>query len=155
MADVATALVDVIEKKKLYATINGRRHVTSAGWTTLGGMLGVVPIVAWSRPLPEGAGWEARVEAHTLDGRIVGAAESMCTRDERSWRTRDEFALRGMAQTRAIGRALRGPLSQIVEMAGYEPPAPRRCPRMRGGRGHEPRDRRTDGPVRRLQVHRG
>ena len=28
MADVATALVDVIENKHLYATINGRRHIT-------------------------------------------------------------------------------------------------------------------------------
>lgn len=63
-----------------------------------------------------------------MDGRVVGAAESMCTRSEKEWgpnpsrgKPRDEFALRSMAQTRAIGRALRAPLGQIVVLAGYEP----------------------------------
>ena len=32
-----------------------------------------------------------------------------------------------MAQTRAIGRALRAPLGQIVVLAGYEPRRRRRC----------------------------
>jgi hypothetical protein len=63
-------------------------------------MLGVVPVVEWTRPLEDGAGWEARVQAFTLDGRLVGADESMCSRSESHWRTRDEFALRSMAQTR-------------------------------------------------------
>jgi hypothetical protein len=121
MAEIATALVDVIETKKLYATINGRRHITCEGWTTLGGMLGVVPVVITTRPNDTGDGIVAHVEARTLDGRIVGAAEAECSRAERTWKTRDPFALRSMAQTRAISRALRAPLGQIVVLAGYEP----------------------------------
>lgn len=120
MAELATPLADVIEAKKLYATINGRRHVTCDGWMTLGGMLGVVPVVTWTRQLEDRTGWEARVEARTLDGRVVGAAESMCSRSESTWKRRDDFALRSMAQTRAISRALRAPLGQIVQLAGYE-----------------------------------
>src|SRR5262249_12674617 len=77
--------------------------------------------VEWTRPLEDGSGWEARVEARTLDGRVVGAAESMCSRSESTWARRDEYALRSMAQTRAISRALRAPLGQIVTLAGYEP----------------------------------
>jgi hypothetical protein len=45
----------------------------------------------------------------------------MCTRTESTWRSRDEFALRSMARTRAIGRALRAPLSPIAKLAGYGP----------------------------------
>jgi len=128
MADVATALVDVIENKHLYADINGRRHITCEGWTTLGGMLGVVPVVTETRPNDSGDGIVARVEARTLDGRIVGAAEAECSRAERTWKSRDPFALRSMAQTRAISRALRAPLGQIVVLAGYEPASAEEMP---------------------------
>jgi hypothetical protein len=121
MAEIATALVDVIEAKKLFANINGRRHITCEGWTTLGGMLGVVPVVTSTRPNDTGDGIVAHVEARTLDGRVVGAAEAECSRAERTWKTRDPFAIRSMAQTRAISRALRAPLGQIVVLAGYEP----------------------------------
>jgi hypothetical protein len=43
----------------------------------------------------------------------------MCTRSEPNWRRSDEHALRAMAQTRAISRALQGPLRQIVVLAKY------------------------------------
>jgi hypothetical protein len=120
MADIATALVDVIDTKKLYATINGRKHITVEGWTTLGGMLGVVPIVTGTRANDTGDGIVATVEARTLDGRIVGAAEGECSRAESKWKSRDPYAIRSMAQTRAISRALRAPLGQIIVLAGYE-----------------------------------
>lgn len=121
MAEVATALVDVIEAKHLYATISGRRHITCEGWTTLSGMLGIVPVVTETRANEDGDGIVARVEARTLDGRVVGAAEGECSRAENKWKHRDPFAIRSMAQTRAISRALRAPLGQIVVLAGYQP----------------------------------
>lgn len=113
----ADALKRVIEDRGMVQNIKGREHVLVAGWQTLGSMLGVVPVVAWTRPLENG--WEARVEARTLDGRTVGAAEAMCTRDESTWKKRDDFALRSMAQTRATSKALRGPLGFVVTLAGY------------------------------------
>jgi hypothetical protein len=121
MSELAKALVDVVEDRKLYATIRGHRHITAEGWTTLGGMLGVVPVPVWTKPNESGDGIVARVEARTLDGRVVGAAESECSRAEARWKTADPYAIRSMAQTRAIGRALRAPLGQIVVLAGYEP----------------------------------
>ena len=122
------ALVDVVRDRKLYARISRQRPPDRRGWTTLGGMLGVVPVVDLDAAARDGTGWEARVEARTLDGRVVGAAESMCSRSERRWAKRDEYALRSMAQTRAIGRALRAPLGQIVVLAGYEPAAAEEIP---------------------------
>ena len=121
MSEVATVLVEVIKDRKLFARISGHEHITAEGWTTLGGMLGVVPVVVWTRPNETNDGYLARVEARTLDGRVVGAAESECSRAERHWKRADPYAIRSMAQTRAIGRALRAPLGQIVVLAGYEP----------------------------------
>ena len=70
----ANALASVVKANKLTVTIQGREHVLVEGWTLLGSMLGVFPVTVWSRQLDDG--WEARVEARTLDGRVVGAAES-------------------------------------------------------------------------------
>jgi hypothetical protein len=120
MADVASALVDVIDTKKLYATINGRKHIIVEGWTTLGAMLGVVAVVTGTRQNDNGDGIVATVEARTLDGRVVGAAEGECSRVEQRWKSRDPYAIRSMAQTRAISRALRAPLGQIIVLAGYD-----------------------------------
>jgi hypothetical protein len=115
---VARALAPVIDDRRLYTDINGRRHVRVEGWTLLGSMLGVFPVCVWSRPV-EG-GWEARVEARTLSGALVGAAEASCMRDEPNWRDKPDYALRSMAQTRGTSKALRLPLGFVVALAGYE-----------------------------------
>lgn len=107
------------DRRALYVEIQGKRHVLVEGWTLLGSLLGISPVVVWTKELADGAGWEARVEAHTLDGRTVGAAEAECRREERMWKNRDSYALRSMAQTRATSKALRMPLGFIVELAGY------------------------------------
>jgi hypothetical protein len=121
----ARALDDVIRQRNLYKRIGSHDHILVEGWTLLGSMVGVFPVVAWTRPLEQAdgrpGGWEARVEARTLAGRTVGAGEAMCSRDENTWKNRDEYALRSMAQTRATSKALRGPLGFIVQLAGYNP----------------------------------
>jgi hypothetical protein len=120
MTEVAKLLFTVVEDRRLYATISGRKHLLVSAWTTLGAMLGLFPIVAWTRLNETGDGYLARVEVRTRDGQLVGAAEAECSRAERAWKNRDPFALRSMASTRATSRALRGPLEQVVVLAGYE-----------------------------------
>ena len=153
--DKATALADVIKKRNLYSNIEGKEYVRVEGWTLLGTLMGVFPSCVWTRKLEDG--WEARVEARTLNDKLVGAAEAMCTRDEPNWKSRKDYALRSMAQTRATAKALRLPLGFIMALAGYEPtPAeemeresvqapPRPTPPQRP----EPalRERLSDGPV--------
>lgn len=114
----ADALKSVLKSRGLVQSISGKEHVKVEGWSLLGSMLGVTGVVVWTRPV-EG-GWEARVEARTLDGRVIGAAEAECLRSERMWKQRDDYALRSMAQTRAMSKALRGPLGFVVHLAGYE-----------------------------------
>jgi hypothetical protein len=117
-ADVSKALARVVRDRKLFVRINGKDYVLIGGWTLLGSMLGVFPIVVWSRKLEDG--WEARVEAKTRDGAIVGAAESECLRSERKWAKADDYAIRSMAQTRATAKALRLPLGFVFELEGFE-----------------------------------
>lgn len=116
--EVANILADVLRQRDLASSIQGKEYVRVEGWTLLGSLLGVFPRCAWTREI-EG-GWEARVEAVTQSGAVIGAAEAMCTRSERSWSNRPDFALRSMAQTRATSKALRLPLGFVMSLAGYE-----------------------------------
>ena len=115
---MSDALKTALDEGGMTMRIGGNEHVLIDGWTTLGAMLGVSPNVVWSKPLPDGQGWEARAEARTVDGRVVGTAEAMVTREERNWKRADEYAVRSMAQTRAMSKALRGPLGFVITLAG-------------------------------------
>jgi len=144
---VAAALAPVIEKQKLYALIQGKRHVLFEGWTTLGAMMGVFPITEWVAWNENRTSCESRVEARTLAGAIVGAAQAICSRDENRWAHADDYAIASMAQTRAGSKALRMPLGFIVQLAGYATtPAdemPRDEPRREDYRPPSGRDEET------------
>ena len=74
--------------------------------------------IEWSRKLENG--WEARaIAVYNASGATIGAGEAQCLYTETKWSKRDDYALRGMAQTRAISRALRGPLGFVVQLAGF------------------------------------
>jgi hypothetical protein len=121
MARIAQLLVGVVRDRKLVKRIGGSEYLLAPAWTVLAGMTGLAPHVAWTRRLEDGTGWMARVEARRItDGTVISAAEQVCTRSESKWARADEHALLGMAQTRAQNRALRGPLMEIVELAGYQ-----------------------------------
>jgi len=117
-SDTASALRDVMRKQGLMSNIKGKEYPRCEAWTLAGTMLGVFPVLVWTKRLEDG--WEARVEARTLSGAIVGAAEAECLRGERNWSDRDDFALRSMAQTRATAKALRMPLGFVMTLAGFE-----------------------------------
>lgn len=116
---VARELANVINDRKLYKVINGRKFVQVEGWSTLGAMLGILPRERQVAKF-EG-GWEAYVElVRASDGVIIGGASAICTRDEKNWGKRDEYAVRSMAITRATGKAFRLGFSWIMTLAGYE-----------------------------------
>jgi hypothetical protein len=120
MSELADALMDVVRAKQLAVSIRGREHLTVEAWTTLGALVGVHAAIVWTRPNESGDGILARAEARTLDGALVGAAEAECSRTESRWKTAEPYAVRSMASTRAISRALQAPLRHIAVLAGYE-----------------------------------
>lgn len=162
--EIATALVDVVEQQQLFTMISNRKHPRVEAWTFLGSMMGafgsaVFAVEEWTRPVkgrlvgsvyqldPEGdrvIGWEARVEARTAEGAVVGAAEAMCIRAESTWKNRDDFALRSMAQTRATSKALRQPLGFLMQLAGYDPTPKEEMPTT----PPEPRERVAPSPTK-------
>jgi hypothetical protein len=159
LARVLRTQKDAEGKLKLISTISGREHVRVEGWTLCGSMLGVFAIPIWTRKIPdsEGGGWEARVEARTLSGAVVGAAEAQCMRSENQWsyepvgrggrklEARDDYALRSMAQTRATSKALRLPLGFIVTLAGFDATPAEEMGQSESGQP-QPQGRRQEGP---------
>lgn len=129
----AEPLVDVIRKQNLSVKIGPSEHVRVEGWTLLGSMLGVFPFCVWTRKIDgDDGGWEARVEARTRGGDLVGAAEAECLRSEKTWAKREDYMLRSMAQTRATSKALRQPLGFVMQLAGFNPTPAEEMPRDSG-----------------------
>lgn len=118
--EIADELGELILRRSLFTDIRGKKYVHLDGWQVAGTMLGVVAIVTDTEQIENG--WKARAEARTLDGRVIGAADSICTRDEKRgpWKNAEDYAIIAMAQTRAMSRALRGPLGFILKLSGYE-----------------------------------
>jgi uncharacterized protein YihD (DUF1040 family) len=114
----ADALAPVIRDAGMVVTVSGKDYLTVEAWQTLGQQVGVTGVIVATRKLSEPDGWEARCEARTLDGRVIGAADSMCLRTEERWKDGEEFELRSMAQTRSMSRALASVLRFIPTLAG-------------------------------------
>jgi hypothetical protein len=116
----ANALASVIESRKLYSTISGKRFVRCEGWTTLAAMLGVTPHEI-SVTEQDGA-FTATVELRRLtDGQPVGRASAECgSLDESLWASRPRYARRSMALTRATAKACRLCFSWVMALAGFE-----------------------------------
>lgn len=116
-ARTADVLKGVVKARGLVSMIGGKEYLTVEAWSTLGVLVGCTARTEWTRPV-EG-GFEAAVEVVNVNGLVIGRAEACCLRSERNWAKRDDYALRSMAQTRAMGKALRMPLGWIAVLAGY------------------------------------
>jgi hypothetical protein len=125
LAEIVNTQMDEDGKPKLFVKIQGRKYVKADGWTTLGAMLGVVPVEESCTRLPTESGFkgfEAKVKlVRMVDGAQVGGASAECTLNENNWKGKDSFTLRSMAITRATGKAFRLSFAWIMQLAGFEP----------------------------------
>lgn len=118
---VATELKQVIVSQKLFQLFQNKEYVVVEGWTTLGMLLGILPVEEKVDRQPNGS-YVAYVKlVRARDGQVVGGASSLCGVDEKRWAKADEYARRSMAVTRATGKAFRLGYSWIMRLAGYEP----------------------------------
>ena len=119
-SEVSTALAKVINDRRLYVDIHGKRYVRVEGWNTLGAMLGIVPREVMTTEQDDG-GYLSTVElVRVSDGMVIGRGSALCGMDEKSWSKRDHYARRSMAITRATGKAFRLGFSWIMALAGYD-----------------------------------
>lgn len=136
---VANALKDVIKANRLAVTIQGREYVRVEGWTMIAPLIKVWPkgtpevhavINDWcDQHYPRPCGYEASIELAREDGSSAGGGVAECSRHERTWAYRDEYALKSMAQTRAIGKAYRMSFGFVMAAAGYETTPAEEMPR--------------------------
>jgi len=121
---MARPLGDLIRGQNMVTRIGKGEHSNIEGWQTAGAMLGISAHTVWSRPVPDlpddVRGWEARAEARTRTGEIVGAAEGMVDNSERNWRGATDQAMRSMAQTRAQSKALASVLRFVMTLTGVK-----------------------------------
>lgn len=133
----ASELSRVIEDRKLYSIISGRKYVKVEGWTTLAMMRGCMPREIETVEREDGC-YVSRCElVRVADGAVLTQASAECGGPgERAWQKRAPYARRSMAQTRAAGKSCRIGFSWVMALAGYETtPAEEMEPQgTRGGR---------------------
>ena len=119
----AKALTGVLERKPNKVMINGQQYIEYEDWQTLARFYGMTVGTAkveekWRAD--KLLGFTATAEV-LQNGAKVSAAEADCLRDEPNWKTKPEFQLKSMAQTRACAKALRNVLGWVAVLAGYKP----------------------------------
>lgn len=126
-SEVAGALKEFVKSQGLTMKISNRDYLLVDAWQMLGTMLGVTPGRVTTKPVEDG--WEAIVELHDRTGRVVGMGEAECLVSEKTWKNRDDYARKSMAQTRAVGKAYRNTFGFIAKAAGYEATPAEEMPR--------------------------
>lgn len=118
MTEIADVVKDVIEKQKWFQQIGPKKHILIQGWTFIGGLGGCSAKTTHTEKID--GGFKAHAEVVRVDsGVVVGEADQVCMSAEKNWKSKDDYALIGMASTRACSRALSSVFRHVVELAGY------------------------------------
>lgn len=119
----AQTLKKVLDSKTKKVLINGEQYLEFEDWQTLGRFYGyTVAATETTEIWREGKliGFAAKAVVYQ-NGQIASNAEASCMRDEPNWKSRPEFMLKSMAQTRACAKSLRNVLAWVAVLAGYKP----------------------------------
>jgi len=122
MRDLVKIVAGQCTGPEFIAEIRNKRYPKVEWWTSLGAVLGLFPVVVYSRRLDrdDEIAYEARVEVRHGDT-VVAAGEAMCSSQESTWKDSPEYSIKSMAITRATGKAYRIPLSFLAVMSGLAP----------------------------------
>lgn len=130
--EMASALTDVIKKKRKPVVIRGEQYIEFEDWQTLGQFFGYGVKTYDAEPVTLGGvnGFKARAALIELEtGMEIGGAEAYCMDDEKDWGSRPSYQRASMAQTRAGAKAFRNRLSWIVVLAGFKSTPAEEMPR--------------------------
>lgn len=132
IVDFANTLKAVVVQNNLYDIVKGKNFVNVEGWQFAGYSMGIVPVVVSSENLMENNPtfnkdnkpvYKYRSEVvlrRVQDGATIGRGFAICSNQESTKRSFDEYAIASMAQTRAIGKAYRSTIGWVMKLAGYE-----------------------------------
>lgn len=132
--EVVTFMTAKCTGKQYIAIIGDRKYPRVEWWTTAGMALGLFPYEISNEAI-DLDGYRAYLAIYEVrhGGQTVTRASAICARSEEKWADRDEYALRSMAATRAVGKAYRIGLAGLAVMAGLEP-----TPAEEIGEGEQP-----------------
>ena len=118
----AQALMDVVEKQKMYQIIHGKKFPQVEAWQLLGAFTGLTAKVEWTKELDTETTVirKARVAVFDREEREVSTGEAECRNDEDGKQNLSPNQILSTAQTRAESKAYRLKLSFIMKLAGYE-----------------------------------
>lgn len=123
LINFSSELKKVIIEQKLYTNIQGKNYIHAEAWVFCGAVLGVMPIVDSLEDLSTETNLKYRATIslkRVATNDIVGSGVAICSNKEKGKQYFDEYAIAGMAQTRAISRAYRNAFGWLVKLAGYE-----------------------------------
>lgn len=112
----AKSLMKVIEATKPLK-MQGKTYLYFEHWQTVARFFNATVGIESTTKLPNG--YEAKSIVYQ-NGQQIGGAEASCLKDELNWKTKPEFQLKSMAQTRAMAKALRSIFGYIAVLAGVE-----------------------------------
>lgn len=135
--DIAGLCKEIVLKTAV--EISGRKHVRVEGWTSIAAAYGCVASIKSVEHIPSTPGMSGGIRAiaelkRANDGHVISTAEGFVGEDEPTWYggpttrwnkfkradeeitlpKRADYAIRAMAQTRAVSRVCRGPFSHVV-----------------------------------------
>lgn len=120
--DLANSLGNIVLKRGLSVNIQGKQYVMVEGWQLAGALCGIYPVVEKVENLSDEKviRYRAEVILKNQAGEVVGSGMAICTNAEKGKDRFGEYAVCSMAQTRAVGKAMRLKLGWIIKLAGFQ-----------------------------------
>ena len=123
--EMAEALMEVVEQADLAVDMGkGNRHLRIEAWQTIAKFARATSRIEWVKPITykeKIIGYEAKASILDSDGNVLASAEAMCAKDEPRWKNKPLYAIKSMAQTRAVAKASRLAFAWVVVLAGFNP----------------------------------
>lgn len=100
-----------------------KEHVFVEGWLTISRVNNEAPHAKIEAVETHGEHEVVKARAWITDahGNVVSEADGYCSNEERNWADKPFYARASMAQTRAIGKAMRLRHAWVMVMAGFSP----------------------------------
>lgn len=117
-----------VNRTGLAGTINNKNYLKAEAWQYLAHLFHVHPVVECTAmvdfnekdPTKNFLGVKCNCALVDKDGKTVGSGSMTALCSEKFLADKDEFAVYGMAQTRAISRAIRNTYGWVACDAGFE-----------------------------------
>ena len=131
---IANSVGKVINRRKLFTVIKNNKFVYCKGWKMLANRLGYVPEIVALETITDTKEmvdestktfkrrYKVKATAQLRDrrtGNVYSQAIATSSNWEKNNAYPEDFAVEGMAETRAIGRSCKNAFDWIMEMAGY------------------------------------